>query len=411
MHERVTVVERTATAQARARAWLARMVGTSAPAAPQHLAPLTLAAVLGLLAVWRAGILLVSFIFDEAGQVTCGSGVPKPWKYSACWDTQNYQIIASSGYQYTPDGPSNVAFFPLYPLLMRWATDLSPGGGDVRAGVIVGTLAMAAAVVYVFLLVRADLGETIAWRSLAFLLMFPAAFFFSAAYTEPVFLLGIAGSLYYARRGQWLLAGLFGAAASATKLVGVFLIVPIVFEAVAQGALSRRNLRPLFGAALAPCGAIAYFAYLQWRFGDFRIFFEAQENWKRDSFSPSYFMGIERLLGDTETMLRFYPLTVTPIPTTWILVDTTLLLLFIGAGVLLWRYVRASYGAFVLASALFLGLSGNPMGLNRFLAVLFPAFILLALIRSEPIRQAIAIVFVMGLTIETYFFVHSWWAG
>ena len=375
------------------------------------MSPVTIASVLGLLAVWRLGILVVSFIFDQTGQVTCGVGVPKPWNYSACWDVQNYQIIAAQGYNHTPDGPSNVAFFPLYPLLMRWATDLSPGGGDVRAGIIVGSIALAAAVVYIFLLVRGDQGETIAWRTLAFLLAFPAAFFFSVPYTEPVFLLGIAGSLYHARRGQWILAGLFAATASATKLLGIMLIVPLVIEAYAQGAFRRDSLRAVAGTLLAPSGAIAYFAWLQWRFGDFRVFFESQNNWNRSGFYPAFTLGIERILGDTETMLEFYPRTVTPIPTLWILADSTLLLLFVAAGVLLWKYVRPSYGAFVLASALMLGMGGSTMSLNRYLVVLFPAFILLAMIRSEAIRQALMIIFVLGLSLETYFYVHSLWAG
>lgn len=391
---------------------LTALVGRSEPLRPrERVKLLTIIAVVGFVAVWRAAILVLSFVFDQAGQVTCGVGVPKPWNYSACWDTQNYQIIAAQGYTHIDDGPSNVGFFPLYPLLMRWVTDLSPGGGDVRAGVIVGTLALVAAAIYIFLLVRGDHGETIAWRTLAFLLMFPAAFFFSAAYTEAVFLLGIAGSLYHARRGQWVLAGLLAAAGSATKLVGVMLIVPLVIEAIAQGAVNRRSLRAFAGIALAPAGAIAYFAWLQWRFGDFRVFFDSQDNWNRAGFHPAFTMGFERILGDTTTMLEFYPRTVTPIPTLWILVDSTLLLLFIAAGVILWRWVRPSYGAYVLASALMLGMGGSPMSLNRFLVVLFPAFLLLALIRWEPIRQAIAIIFVLGLAVETYFFVHSLWAG
>ena len=175
--------------------------------------------------------------------------------------------------------------------------------------------------------------------------------------------------------------------------------------------MSRRNIRAWAGLLLAPSGAIAFFAWLQWKFGDFRVFFESQDNWNRSGFHPAFTMGIERLLGDTETMLEFYPRTVTPIPTLWILVDSTLLLLFIAAGVILWRYVRPSYGAYVLASAVMLGMGGSTMSMNRFLVVLFPAFILLALIRSEAIRQAIAIVFVLGLSLETYFFIHSLWAG
>jgi hypothetical protein len=73
--------------------------------------------------------------------------------------------------------------------------------------------------------------------------------------------------------------------------------------------------------------------------------------------------------------------------------------------------VRPSYGAYVLASALMLGMGGSTMSLNGFLVVLCPAFILLAMIRSEAIRQSTAILFVLGLSLETFFFVHALWAG
>ena len=99
------------------------------------------------------------------------------------------------------------------------------------------------------------------------------------------------------------------------------------------------------------------------------------------------------------------------IPGVWILIDTTLVALFLVAGVYLWLRVRASYGALVIAPSLLFGLSGNPQSLNRYLLVLFPVYILLARIRSEAIRIAIIIVFGLGLGIEAFFFMNEMWAG
>src|SRR3712207_7954484 len=53
---------------------------------------------------------------------------------------------------------------------------------------LVNLVALLAAALYVFLLVRIDEGESVAWRTLALLLLFPSAFFFTAAYSETVFL-------------------------------------------------------------------------------------------------------------------------------------------------------------------------------------------------------------------------------
>jgi hypothetical protein len=116
------------------------------------------------------------------------------------------------------------------------------------------------------------------------------------------------------------------------------------------------------------------------------------------------------LLGD-ERGLIYYLLTITPVPSVFLLMDTTLLLLFIVAGIILSIRVRPSYGAFVLASSLVLVFSGNPQSLGRYLVVFFPAFILLGRIGSEPIRNAISVFFLLGLGFITYSFVNGLWAG
>lgn len=392
--------------------WLTVLVGRGEPSrTPERVTPLTLAGIAGVVAVWRLAILAYSYVLDQVGYMTCGVLVPRPWNYSACWDTASYQQIAANGYSYTPDQPSTIAFFPMYALLMRWANDLIPGPGDVKAGVIVNFFALTIGAIYVFLLVRRDFGETIAWRTLGFLLLFPSAFFFSAAYSEAIFLVGVAGSLYHARRGQWARAGLFAAFGSATKLAGVLLIVPLVVEALSQRVWTRPRPYSLAGIALAPLGAIAYFAWLHVEYGSYRTFFNAQQNWVRESFSPVFLMGIQRLTGDTSDAVLFYPPTITPISGVWILIDTTLVALFLAAGVYLWIRVLPSYGALVIAPSLLFGLSGNPQSLSRYLLVLFPVYILLARIRSEAIRIAITIAFGLGLAMVAFFFMNQMWAG
>lgn len=392
---------------------LARLTGASEPAAAPSLTLHTFGLLALFLVVWRLAILGFSMILERVGQVHCGSGVAVPWKYSACWDTQTYQIIAARGYDYTPGAPSSVAYFPLYPLLMRYADDLIAGPGDVLAGVVVGHLALLAACIYILQLVRIDFGLTVAWRSLVFLLVFPSAFFFSAAYPESLFLLGLAGSLYHTRRGQWVRAGLLGIVASATKFVGVLVVIPLGIELLAQRQDLRlwRSPRELAGIALAPLGAVGYFAWLQYRFGDWQAFFDAQRNWGRESLDPVYHLGFQWLFGSRELAERYYPYPSARFPEAFLLFDTTLLLVFIAAGVVVWRTVRPSYGALVLAMSLVLGLSGHPQSLNRYLVVLFPAFILLGRIRSEPIRGAMLILFTAGLAMETFLFVNGLWAG
>lgn len=399
---------------------IARVVGESGPAPRPRLSLATAGLIVALLAVWRAAIFGFSSLLDRLGETNCGWGTPGYWKYSACWDTNTYQLIAARGYDYAPDTPSAIAFFPLYPLIMRYADRWLPGPGDVKASLLVTHAALLLAVFYVYLAVRAlggerDADEPLAWRTLVFMLAFPSAMFYAMAYPEALFLLAVAGSLYHARRGQWLLAAGYAAFGSAAKLVGVLLVVPLAIEMLTQRALPwmrRASWQALPALLLAPMGLVAYFGWLHARWGSFTVFFEAQENWRRGSRVPVVVHAGEWLAGDRSVADRYYgPDSIAPFAEVFLLADAALLVLFIVAGAVLWRTVRPSYGALVAVIPLALLFSGNPQSMNRYVAVLFPAFILLARIRSEPLRDVLLLVFTVGLALETYLFVNALWAG
>lgn len=372
----------------------------------------TIARLAGLFVAWRIGILLISAGWGRLPIVT---GWPPEidimwlFRYSVRWDSGWYLTIASEGYSYDPSYPSSVAFFPLFPLLIRFFDTLLPGS-DVLAALVVVHLALAGALIYIYRLLVAEYGGRIAWRSVYFFLIFPGAFFFSAVYNEALLLFAAAGAIYHARRGQWAWAAAFGILGSATKLVGVLLIIPLAVELLSQRGRSLRDLVPGAWILAAPMGAVAYFAYLQAAFGSYRVFFDTEAHWHREPFSAVMLMGVQYLAGD-EGVLRFYPPNSMTLAPAYLLFDTTLLWFFLAAGIILWRKYRPTYGAFVLAFTLIPALSGSPQSMNRYVAVLFPAFIILAHIRSEAIRATISIAFILTLAFTTHLFVNGYWAG
>jgi len=116
------------------------------------------------------------------------------------------------------------------------------------------------------------------------LAFFPTAFFLNAAYTESVFLALSAGSLWAARvRRDLLLACILAGLATATRNVGVFLIVPLAY-----GWFRNREAYRWRGLylALAPSGLVAYAAYLWARFGDPLLFYTDQQKWGREPAGP-----------------------------------------------------------------------------------------------------------------------------
>jgi hypothetical protein len=138
------------------------------------------------------------------------------------WDAIWYLTIAQHGYQHSQALPD---FFPFYPLLIRlfsW-NDVSA----VVAGVVISLVAFWIGLELVHRLVERDFGPRAASASVWLLALFPMSFFFSAVYTEALFLALSVGCIYLARRERWLWAGILGGCAAATRSIGVLLVVPM----------------------------------------------------------------------------------------------------------------------------------------------------------------------------------------
>ena len=393
---------------------LARFIGTDSI---QSLPPLTssdLVKLGSLLAVWRGAILLFSYLWGRQGVIPHWPDMWANmwlWRYSVSWDAGWYLTIARDGYGYQAangNAPA-VSWFPALPLLIHAVHTVMPGS-DVLAALIVVHLALAVAIIYIYQIVRMSYPDAVALRTVTFLLVFPSAFFFSAVYAESPLLLGFAGTLYHARRGQWLRAGAFAAFASATRPVGIVIAGSLLLEILAQGAWRRHRVRALGSLITAPLGLVAYFVYLQARFGDFRIFFRVDERAQRHAFQPAFLTGLRWLLGDHSAAV-FYPNNIAPLKSAFVLMDTSLLWIFLVAGIVCWWRLRPSYGALVLGGVLVPALSGSPAAMNRYVVVLFPAFILLGMIKSEGARTALMMLFTFGLVFTTWLFINGLWAG
>ena len=198
------------------------------------------------------------------------------WNLLARWDGGWYERIALHGYEYAPDRlQHSVAFFPLYPLLVRPLAQLGVPFG--LAGAIVNGLAFLGALVVLFVWARSLGGEPMARWATAALALCPMAVFGSVAYTEGLFLLLTLASLFAAWRGKLGLAACWGILATASRLPGIALIPALLLEAMRQ----RRGWSGLVAAAAPALGTVAYFAWLWRRFGDPLAFLHAEHAWQR----------------------------------------------------------------------------------------------------------------------------------
>src|ERR671910_2169935 len=159
------------------------------------------------------------------------SGSMNLWSH---WDGEHYVTLALDGYLNPPDNVSP-AFFPLYPLLMRFFAELFGGPMSKEAlsvwGPLISLLFLPFAFYFIYHIALEGWGERVARDTVLILAFFPTTFFLNAAYTESLFLALSAGSLWAIRvRKDLLLACVLAGFAAATRNVGIFLVVPLMYE-------------------------------------------------------------------------------------------------------------------------------------------------------------------------------------
>lgn len=282
------------------------------------------------------------------------------------WDGVWYRQIAYHGY-HTPMPAIATAFFPVYPLLVR-AVAFVVHDRQV-ASLLVSNGCLIAASLLLVRLLRLDYDERVCRRAITFLMFNPVSFFLSAAYSESTFLLISIGALFAARQNKWLLASVCAGCLSATRAPGLIIGAPLVAEYALQwrerGAAIRQFVQgKLFWLALLPGGLILFLFYCYLKRGDFFLPMHAQAGgWKKtltwpwqsflqpDNFAPSH------------------------IPLYQAIVGFALVLTVVG----FFLKLRPTYLAYVVAALLFYLAWGSLEGLPRYLSILFPLHLILAL--------------------------------
>jgi len=241
---------------------------------------------LGVTLIWRAIVIVVSIFgyFLLPTRYAPSDLLAPIWQKNflfwsaANFDGQHYLTIAKQGYGYSESFPL-FTFFPLYPLLLKFFSFFF--GKDLfLAG---------QAIIFLFLPLLIFFGNK--WLSLKeysrkkiliidfLFLFFPGAIFLNAFYTELPFLLFLILSFYFLEQKKYGWVSFWAALASATRLVGIFL-VPIIFWQILKDkkvSLLKKIGFPL----LSSSGLLFYMLYLGVNFGNPFLFGFSQSSWGR----------------------------------------------------------------------------------------------------------------------------------
>jgi hypothetical protein len=202
------------------------------------------------------------------------------------WDAAWYLGIAAHGYGRTLYfGPgiihSDLAFFPLYPALIRTLTAVTPLSG-AGAGLLVSWTAAAVAAAGIYAVGARLHGRAVATVLVLLWGLLPHSVVLSMAYTEPVLTAFAAWSLYAVLAGNWVWAGALATLAGLSRPNGFAVAAAVLLAAACElrRARGRVTHRLWTGAALAPLGWTAYVLWVGHRSGN-RLggYFDVQRLW------------------------------------------------------------------------------------------------------------------------------------
>ncbi|SOD71011.1 mannosyltransferase PIG-V [Jatrophihabitans sp. GAS493] len=185
------------------------------------------------------------------------------------WDSGYYVAIIQHGYFGSHIAGTAQAFFPGYPVVAKGVAEVISGGRITPLSIevalwLVTTVASLGVALLIWTLANEVGGRRVALAATVLFMFSPYSVFLLASYSEALFLVFAIGAWLCGTRQQWLFAGLLCAAASFTRINGLFLFIALLVMFGQQFRQQRRPLlsRDLVGLCFGPVGLVAYFGFL-----------------------------------------------------------------------------------------------------------------------------------------------------
>jgi hypothetical protein len=302
------------------------------------------------------------------------------------WDGGWYRRIALFGYFYTRGQQSPVAFFPVYPLLMRAGARLT--GEPAIAGAAITVAAGAGVAASFGAWCSTHLPRRAVWAGTLALLLYPFAYFlYGAVYADAVFILAAIVAFVALDHDRPWIAGLSGAVATASRPTGLAVVAGLA--AVALQARRARGQRPQARDAavlLSAAGLLAWCGWLWARFGDPLAFVNVTSapGWNQRPGPETWLkLPVIRIIQHSPFGL-FH--------NSPILFQGLLTLAALALVPLVWRRFGWGYGAYVLATVGLPAIATKEfIGMGRYILAAFPIFALAGELRIARPRLAIAL--------------------
>ena len=374
--------------------------------------------------IWRVALFFIAFLsiyflpvfgarFPYADRVLTITHLPNwIWGFGN-FDGVHYLRIAQNGYAagYTQ------AFFPLYPLLVRFLNFIPKTLGlDLSiytdpsyfvTAMILSVTLFVPALYFLSKLWTKEYNRKTATLSILLFLSFPTAFYFGAIYSEALFLLLTVLTFWFAKKDKLILAGVFAGLASATKVQGVLLFLFLAIEFWNKYKKVKRGKTfwlDLLGVIISPLGLATYMLFLQKSVGDPVYFLTSQ---------PGFGAGRSSLplVLLPQVIYRYIKIFVTVNPISLTFFNAFLELLFTSALVagliVTFKKIKFSYWLFICLAVALPTLTGTLSSMPRYALLAFPIIPVIAARFNKAskyiiIAQAVLQVVLLSLFIRGY---------
>ena len=341
--------------------------------------------------IWALAISAI-FFFGFSNFPHSGKFSNNFWENLANWDGGHYLGIAREGYK----EKFQYAFFPLYPLAIKATNQIIQN--FLVSAILISVSSAFLGLHLLYKLVAMDFDKKVARYTIFLLLIFPTSFYFLTAYSEGLFFLLAVATFFFLRKGNLGLAVILAALASATRLVGLAVVLGLILEVWTTRGINKTN----WYIFLAPLGFIIYCWYLFNTTGDPFYFMTAQLHWQRSLALP--------IIGFWETLRNL----ATPgFITQNFSAFLDLIFAVFGVGMIIraFRFLPIAYGVYGLVSVLLPLFTPSLSSVPRFLLPVFPIFILMALVKNQNIIYAYKIISLMLLSAYSILFISGYWVS
>jgi hypothetical protein len=280
---------------------------------------------------------------------------------------------------------------------------MAPMDSLVLSAVLISLLGTFAGMLGLFDLSRLHISEQASFRTVAYLLIFPTAFFFAQAYSEGLFI-GLAfPALALAQRRKYLWAAILMIPAVLTRAVGVALVVPMIWFVIEDYRSRRKRGVTTQGIVAAIIPALTYLIWtispLGKRFWLIEEHFFSRGILKINQSLMVWKEAITRLDAGNSQTVAYYSIEF-----------AVILLAFLCSIVLLRR--SPALALFSLAVWLLCIASGVPQSMNRYVLTMPAMFITLGKWgENEVFDRTWTTVSVLLLGLLTALFTFDFWVG